>query len=138
MTALVWVQWHLGSFLQDYTPVGRGFSSSFGFLGGYETYDTHMLWNGRWNLSREESGFPNGGYVGPWIVSHHTSVSSTVNIAAEDLHAFRLICTRATMLQLKQNTTAPAKLLASALVWTVAHPTLAATRATCTPRRQFL
>ena len=31
------LQWHLGSFLQEFTPVGRGFTTSFGFLGGYET-----------------------------------------------------------------------------------------------------
>ena len=45
----------------------RKLHSSFGFLGGYETYDTHMLWNGRWNLSREESDALNGGYNGPYI-----------------------------------------------------------------------
>ena len=32
---------------------------------GINRYDTHMLWNGRWNLSRDEAG--HGGYVGPWI-----------------------------------------------------------------------
>jgi|EP01046_Picozoa_sp_COSAG06_P065611 hypothetical protein len=60
-------QWHLGSFLQAYTPVGRGFNTSFGFLGGYETYDTHMLWNGRVNYSREAAGVPNGWYTDPYI-----------------------------------------------------------------------
>ena len=58
---------HLGEFLQEFTPAGRGFKTSFGFLGGYETYDTHMVWNGRWNLTRDRSGALNGGYTGPYI-----------------------------------------------------------------------
>lgn len=32
-----------------------------------------MLWNGRWNLSREESGQPNGGYYGPYITDLYES-----------------------------------------------------------------
>ena len=60
-------KWHLGSFKQEYTPAGRGFNTSFGFLGGFETYDTHMMWSGRWNVSREAAGVLNGGYVGDYV-----------------------------------------------------------------------
>ena len=73
-------KWHLGSFLQDFTPVGRGFNTSFGFLGGFETYDTHMMWNGRWNVSREATGVPNGGYVGPWITDLYDSDHAATDI----------------------------------------------------------
>lgn len=35
------LQWHLGFESWDYTPIGRGFDSWFGYLGGGEDYFTH-------------------------------------------------------------------------------------------------
>ena len=58
-------KWHLGYWRQAFTPVGRGFNSSFGFLGGYETYGTHMMWNGRYNATAGPG--PNAWYSGPYI-----------------------------------------------------------------------
>ena len=34
-------KWHLGHFTPAHTPAGRGFDSSFGFLFGSETHDSH-------------------------------------------------------------------------------------------------
>lgn len=35
-------KWHLGYFLEDYTPISRGFSTFFGYYSGYENYFTHV------------------------------------------------------------------------------------------------
>merc|ERR1719183_150392 len=37
-------KWHLGHFSQQHTPAGRGFDTSYGFLLGSETHDTHNSW----------------------------------------------------------------------------------------------
>ena len=38
-------KWHQGLFAADYTPVGRGFNASFGFLsGGEDHYSQHNFW----------------------------------------------------------------------------------------------
>ena len=93
-TLTAWLaRWHLGHFLQDYTPVGRGFNSSFGFLGGYETYDTHMLWNGRWNLTREQSGVLNGGYYGPYITDLYESDHAATDAAYNGTCTSAGVCT---------------------------------------------
>ncbi len=39
---LTFLQWHLGFFTPDYTPVARGFNESFGFLEGGEDHYSHL------------------------------------------------------------------------------------------------
>lgn len=38
----LWTQWHLGFETFDYHPLGRGFDSYYGYLGGGEDYFSHM------------------------------------------------------------------------------------------------
>ena len=73
--------------------MGRGFNSSFGFLGGYETYDTHMLWNGRWNLTREQTGVLNGGYYGPYITDLYESDHAATDAAYNGTCTSAGVCT---------------------------------------------
>ena len=73
-------KWHLGYWKQAFTPVGRGFCESFGFLGGFETYSSHMMWNGRFNASAKG---PNAWYSGPFITdlwdSDHAATDARYN-----------------------------------------------------------
>ena len=49
------LQWHLGYFTKEYTPLYRGFDSFFGFLGAKEDYWDHSSFEDYWGYDLRDN-----------------------------------------------------------------------------------
>ena len=49
------LQWHLGYFTKEYTPLYRGFDSFFGFLGAKEDYWDHSSSEDYWGYDLRDN-----------------------------------------------------------------------------------
>ena len=57
-------KWHQGSAYREWTPVGRGFDESYGFLGGGEDHFTQQTGTCRYNASNGKT--TRGGVTDYW------------------------------------------------------------------------